>query len=166
MPIPHKHRSLHRQIRRRTMRPKPTPTMEPPRTRSGAPRVASVRPKEVSVSQELLEAWPRRDRPSLRILTPAELSRLQTFNVLTMIPRPTKCSDEQLGLALGYFFGLPNDELMQRYSFCVKMRQFLSQSGRVATGLQLRNLEMYKDLLEQAIAARNASNKPREMSSK
>ena len=100
-------------------------------------------------------------RVSLRSLSDSELShckmlREQGCNMLNLIPKPSKCSDEQLALALGYLFSLTDEELSERHRYVTRMQQYLRDPKNVKPhkSLRLRNLAIYADLLEQAIAAR------------
>ena len=100
-------------------------------------------------------------RVSLRSLSDSELSRCkmlkeQGCNMLNLLPKPTKCSDEQLALALGYLFTLGDQELVDRLEYANSMKKFLSleSTKRSHKSLKLRNLKIYIDLLEQVITAR------------
>ncbi len=77
-------------------------------------------------------------------------------NVLNSLPHPTRCTDEQLAMALGYLFTLGDDELKQRHRFVTRMAEFLNldSTKRSFKSTKMRNLKIYGDLLEQAITAR------------
>ena len=77
-------------------------------------------------------------------------------NVLNSLPNPTRCTDEQLAMALGYLFTLGDEELMDRYNFVRSMTAFLTDPNtkRPHKSLRLRNLKIYGELLDQAITAR------------
>ena len=77
-------------------------------------------------------------------------------NVLNSIPHPTRCTDEQLAMALGYLFTLGDDELAKRHKFVTRMTEFLAmpETKRSFKSTKMRNLKIYGDLLEQAITAR------------
>lgn len=118
-------------------------------------------PPQVSMTdpQELLSTR----RVSLRSLTDSELMRFKMPgmpSLLDTLPRPSRCSDEQLAMALGYLYSLTDNELELRYRYCKRMVNFLMQSGKTDIGVKLRNLAIYGDLLSQAMAAR-ATDKSR-----
>lgn len=99
---------------------------------------------ETPMGLTILSDWPRKDE---MIMPPCGVS------VLSRIPRPSRCSDEQLGVALGYFYTLKSEELTDRWMYCCRMIDFLAQSGRTGIADKVRNLVLYRHLLEQAMSA-------------
>lgn len=86
---------------------------------------------------------------SLRSLSDSELSRCkmlkeQGCNMLNLLPNPTRCSEEQLAMALGYLFTLEEDELVNRFEFVNRMTKFLSdpntKRSQVTETTQLEDL--------------------------
>lgn len=68
-----------------------------------------------------------------------------------VIPKPTGCTKEQLQWAYIQFYHMPLAELSWHYQWCVRMMEFLIQSGRTNLDDQLRNLRMFRDMTSKAI---------------
>lgn len=115
------------------------------------PRPSMIGPRELSSTPKV----------SLRSLSDCELSRLALeartgINVLNSLPKPSKCTEEQLAIALGYLYSLGDIELACRSMFITKMQAYLRDpdTKKPHKSQKLRNLAIYQDLVGQAIKAR------------